>query len=566
MTALNTIGAAVEATRPTSSKRGSRYLDPYKRSLALSLLLVALPVAPGQLRAAGGVVSAASPEAAAAGREILERGGNAIDAAVAVAFALGVTEPAMSGLGGGMQMLVYAPNRTPFVINGTSRSPRGVPAGATMADLVAHRATSVPSVVRTLAYAWERHGSGRITWAQLLAPAIRHAEEGFALGTFRHRVLERQAAKLRAHATGRMFMLHADGTVPAEGTIWKQPVLAQTLRRLAERGASDFYHGEIAREIAADMKANGGWITADDLARLPPPREQPAIHGRYRGWDVCTLLPPASGWVVMQILKVLELSDPAALAPGAKTRPELVIEALAVGHTSSRRNPIRDMANPEREIAERTSTETAGRLRAAARERNPGETTHYSLVDGNGMAVAVTASINNYFGALVGSPKLGFFYNDYLTDMIVGDPNHPFALRGDAPPYSSMGATILARDGRPHFAAGSPGSARIISTVAQVVQLWADGQRDISGALAEPRWHVIPPDRLYAEDMGAVPAWRERLEPRGWSIRGAPADMERLGLRGRNAYFGGVHAVAFENGRWTGAADPRRDGVVAVAK
>jgi gamma-glutamyltranspeptidase/glutathione hydrolase len=268
----------------------------------------------------------------------------------------------------------------------------------------------------------------------------------------------------------------------------------------------------------------------------------------------------------MQILKVLELSEPAALAPGAATRPDFVIEALAIGHTSSRKNPIRDMTNPEREIAERTSPATASKLRGDARDRNPGETTHYSLVDGDGMAVAVTASINNYFGALVASPKLGFFYNDYLTDMIVGDPSHPFALRGDAPPYSSMGATILAREGRPHFAAGSPGSARIISAVSQVAQLWADGQRDIAGAVAEPRWHVIPPDRLYAEDMNAVPAWRARLEQRGWNIRGAPADMEPLGLRGRNAYFGGVHAVALENGRWTGAADPRRDGMVTISK
>lgn len=529
------------------------------------VLLVGLIIGTAPRTVANGVVSAASPEASAAGRDVLERGGNAIDAAVAVAFALAVTEPAMSGLGGGMQLLVHAPNRAPLVINGTSRSPRGVPAGATMADLVAHRATSVPSVVRTLAHAFERHGSGRLTWAQLLAPAIRLAEEGFPLGTFRHRVLERQAAKLRPHATGRAFMLNPDGSVPPEGTVWKQPVLARTLRRLAEKGAVDFYHGEIAREIAADMKANGGWITADDLARLPPPREQAALHGRYRGWDVYTLQPPASGWVVLQILKVLELSEPAAIAPGAALRPDLVIEALAIGHTSSRKNPVRDMAHPEREIAERTSTETAVRLRDAARGRNPGETTHYSLVDASGMTVAVTASINNYFGALVGSPNLGFFYNDYLTDMVVGDPSHPFALRGDAPPYSSMGATILAREGRPYFAAGSPGSARIISTVAQVVQLWADGHRDVAGAVAEPRWHVIPPDRLYVEDMAALPAWRDRLEPRGWSIRGSPADMDRLGLRGRNAYFGGVHAVALENGRWTGAADPRRDGTVEVA-
>lgn len=513
-----------------------------------------------------GVVAAATPEAAEAGREILERGGNAIDAAVAVAFTLGVTEPAMTGLGGGMQMLVHSPGKAPFVINGTSRSPHFVPADVTMADLVGHRATSVPSFVRTLEYAWKQHGSGRIAWAELLAPAIRYAEEGFRLGAFRQRVLTKQAKDLVRFSSGKLLALQADGSVPVEGTLWRQPILAGTLRLIAAKGADEFYRGEIAREIAADMAANGGWITAEDLAKLPPPFEQPALHGTYRGWDVYTLRPPASGWVVLQILKVFELSDPATIAPGAATRADVIVEALNIGHTSSRGNPIRNLLNPDAEVAERTSRETATQLRAASRSRNPGETTHFSIVDPQGRAVAVTTSINNYYGAMVGSPKLGFFYNDYLTDMKIGDPTHPFALRGDAMPYSSMSATILARDGRPHLAVGSPGSARIISAVSQVVQLWADGQKDIVGAVAEPRWHVVPPQRLYAEDLKAAAASRSRWEARGWAVTGEPEELRPLGLRNRNAYFGGVHAVAFENGHWTGAADPRRDGIVAVTR
>ena len=224
------------------------------------------------------------------------------------------------------------------------------------------------------------------------------------------------------------------------------------------------------------------------------------------------------------------------------------------------------MAEPARETAERISPENAARLRTEARGRNPGETTHFSLADGDGTVVAVTASINNYYGALVASPRLGFFYNDYMVDLEIGDPTHPFALRGGAMPRSSMSATILAKDGRPVFAAGSPGSARIISAVSQVVQLWADGHRDVVGAVAEPRWHVVLPNRLYAEDLGAAAAWRSRLEARGWALRGAPADMEPLGQNGRNAYFGGVHAVAIEQGRWVGAADPRRDGTVRFAE
>lgn len=524
----------------------------------LAALLCLLPAAP--LAAAPGVVSAASPEAAAAGREILERGGNAIDAAVAVAFSLAVTEPAMSGLGGGMQILLQAPDRTPLVINGTSRAPARLPAGVTTRDLAAHRATTVPSTVRTLDYAWRRHGSGRLAWADLLAPAIRSAEEGFVLGPFRHRVLRRTQAALQANPSGAALMLEPDGSLPAEGTLWKQPVLARTLRRLAERGAEDFYRGEIAREIAADMAANGGWITSDDLAGLPEPREQAALRGTYRGWEVATLAPPASGWVVLQILNVLELSDPAALAPGAPTRDELIVEALAIGHTSNQRSPVHDMADPVAESAGRISKETAAGLRAAARARNPGETTHFSLVDSDGLAVAVTTSINNYYGALVASPRLGFLYNDYMHEFVLDEPAHPFALRGGALPFSSMSAMILSRDGVPRFAVGSPGSARIISTVAQVVQLWADGQRGVAGAVAEPRWHLIPSDRLYFE--GPAGAARERFAARGWRFPEIPTD---LAMNGLNAYFGGVHAVAWEDGRWTGAADPRRDGAVSIA-
>ena len=216
------------------------------RVIAVAVLALAGPGAE-TVRAAAGVVSAASPEAAAAGREVLERGGNAVDAAVAVAFSLGVTEPAMSGLGAGIQILLQAPGRDPLVINGTSLAPAKIPAGATARDLTAHRATTVPSSVRTLDHAWRRHGSGRLSWADLLAPAIRSAEEGFVLGPFRHKVLERTAPALRIHPSGAALMLNPDGSVPAAGSVWRQPVLARTLRRLALHGAADFYHGEIAR-------------------------------------------------------------------------------------------------------------------------------------------------------------------------------------------------------------------------------------------------------------------------------------------------------------------------------
>ncbi len=524
------------------------------KKLLLPLLLLAVPAAlPAQ-----GVVSAASPEAAAAGREILDAGGNAIDAACAVAFSLAVTEPAMSGLGAGMQMLLMKPGGQPLVLNGTSFAPAATPRGADPAALKGHRLATIPTTVRTLDHAWRRHGSGRITWAQLLAPAIRSAEQGFVIGPFRHKVMTRHTKDLQASASAREYFLNPDGSVPAEGTLWKQPVLARTLRRLAEKGADDFYRGDIARAIAADMAANGGWITYEDLANLPPPREQAPLHGTFRGTNIYTLPPPCGGWVVLQILNLLERNPAETLAVNSPRRDELVMKALMLAHTYRREHPVKDMVNHGPETAERISKEKAAELAG----KESGETTHFSVVDRNGMAVAVTTSINSYFGAWVAAKDLGFFYNDYMKEFETGQPDHPFALRPGAMPYSSMSATIAAREGRPVLAVGSPGSARIISAVSQVTQRWLAGQ-PIKDAVAATRLHVVPPDRIYIEDPVAATASTSWRETAGWKLQRLPTD---IAISDRNAYFGGVHAVAFENGRWTGAADPRRDGAVETSR
>lgn len=520
------------------------------------VLAIASVLVPGTPLRAQGVVAAASPEAAAAGREILAAGGNAIDAAVATAFALAVTEPAMSGLGAGVQILLAAPDRTPVVINGTTFAPAATPTDATRAAVSGHRRAAIPTMVKTWDHAWRRHGSGRLAWAQLLAPAIRFAEDGFVLGPFRHKVLSRHAADLRTRTSAAALMLNPDGTVPAPGSVWRQPVLARTLRRLAEVGADDFYRGEIARRIAADMKAHDGWVTAADLAALPAPREQAALHGTYRGTDLYTLPPPCGGWVVLQILNLLERRSPAELALDSPRRDEAIARSLMTAHAYRQQHPVVDMVEHAAETTERTSKELAARLE----RKESGETTHFSVVDANGLAVASTTSINTYFGAWVATPELGFLYNDYMIEFEFGQPGHPFAIRPGAMPYSSMSATIAVRDGRPVLAVGSPGSARIISAVAQVTQRWLDGQ-PIAAAVAAPRLHVVPPDRLYVEDPAATEAasvWRRAA---GWELRAVPTDIM---IGDRNAYFGGVHAVAEENGRWTGAADPRRDGAVAV--
>ncbi len=186
-----------------------------------------------------------------------------------------------------------------------------------------------------------------------------------------------------------------------------------------------------------------------------------------------------------------------------------------------------------------------------------GHTTHFSVVDGDGLVVSVTQSINYAFGAKVAHGSLGFLYNDYMREYELGRPDHPFALRAGAMPYSSMSPTIVVRDGKPVLGLGSPGSARIISAVVQVAELWMDGYADVERAVAMPRLHVVPDSGLHVEDPADADRWGDRFVSEGFVLLrrdDAAGDLD--------AYFGGVHAVAFERGTWTGAADPRRDGVV----
>ena len=530
------------------------------------------PVLPAS---SGGVVSSASPEATRAGVEVLDEGGNAVDAAVAVAFALAVTEPAMSGLGAGMQMVVQSPGMPAFVINGTSFAPAATPTVVSNPDstLSGHRLTTVPTAVATLDHAFRTHGSGAVSWARTLAPAIRYAEHGFEVGPFRAKVYARHEADLRASPSAGALFLKPGGAVPALGDTLRQPVLARTLARIASGGADAFYRGDIAREIATDMAANGGWITLDDLARVKAPREHAALRSTYRGYDIATVGLPASGWVVLQALNVLEQSAPEALAPDGGMRAERVVEALLVAHTSRRENPIVDLVNFEREARQRISKDEASRVLRRLRSAYPtsgdeqtfdapmsGETTHFTVVDAAGMIVAVTASINAYFGARVASPTLGFLYNDYMREFELERRDHPYAIGPARMPFSSMSASVVSRGGIPVMGVGSPGSARIISAVTQVIQLWIDGPHDIAGAVASPRWHVQPPRSVYIEDAAAAETHAGSLEQRfGLRLQRPAADLASVA---GNPYFGGVHAVAWERGRWVGAADPRRDGTV----
>ncbi len=537
----------------------------YRRSdLSLLLLATAMTMISScsdpqeELSSTYGVVTSASPEATAAGIEILNMGGNAVDAMVAVSFALGVTEPAMSGLGGGCQILLGLPGSPPIMINGTTLSPASTPKEMDIDTLTYHRRSTIPSSLKATYYTWEKYGSGQVSWEALLQPAIRYAAQGFPIGEFRSKVYHRYAAQIMASTHHVDPWLMPDGSIPQVGDTLRQPLLAQTLKRVAKGGSETFYKGEIAKEIAQDMHDNGGWISLQDLASFPDPEERPAIGTTFQDYSIYTTAPPTGGWTMLLALNLIR-----QLKGDDDEEDRLaILEALRLAHEDRSQRPVLDIDDSDSLLAAKLSDAYANALLANAisgdytkETSDGGETTHFSIVDAKGMAVSYTASINAYFGALAAAPGLGFLYNTYMDDFIFGYPDHPWSIGPSKMAYSSMSPTIVQKNGTNVVVLGSPGSARIISAVAQVISNWAANQNIIQ-SVEQPRYHVSN-GKAYAEHM------TDSTDLNGWILtKGHQWGTFRKDLdkAQRNAYFGGVHAIAYQNGRWVGVADPRRDG------
>jgi len=525
--------------------------------VATLLVVLNFPSCSDKAGTTSGIISSGSPESVSAGKKTLELGGNAVDAAIAISFALAVTEPAMSGLGGQAQFLIYFPGKEPVIINGTSFSPSNMPDSLNKSDLQKHKATTIPSMVRTLDYLWKNYGSGNVSWDELLEPAIKYAEDGFQLGEFRYSVLKHKAEDLRKDSVTAKIFLNEDGSLPKQEEFFKQKILTKTLRRIAIEGADDFYSGKIAEQIAEDMKRNKGWITIDDLSNVPGPTEIPAIKGSYREYDIYTMPPPGGEWVIIQALNILKQFPQEKLKIDSKERLLLITQALQIAHKSREDYPVKNLTNYNEEVINKISDEEAKQLLIESGYDNRGETTHFSVVDENEIVVSATLSINNYFGSKATNPQLGFLYNDYMNEFKINKPEHPFNLRPNAMPYSSMTPTILMKDGKPVRAIGSPGSERIISAIVQVISLWVDAELNIEEAVNQNRIHVNPAKELYFENNSLPVEEKEILLNSSFTFSNPPSEII---INGFNPYFGGVHAVAFENSEWKGAADPRRDG------
>lgn len=478
-----------------------------------------------------GCVSSGSPEATEIGMSVLRQGGNAVDAAIAVSFALGVSEPAMSGIGGGSQVQLWLPGSSSSIaIDGSTLSGSKTPTGFAKSDLRGHLRSTVPSTVKVMGHLFEQYASGNLSWSQLLSPAVSLAEEGYPVGPYRRAVYDRYEDRLILCPTCQDYLLEQD-------SIDRQPKVAMALRLIAEQGAQAMYTGPIAESIARDMATHDGWIVLDDLAQFGI-TERESVHFRHNGFEVFTHGEPCGGWVVRSILEELSRrrqADDYRTAEDLRHR----VEAIHHGHSQRMRGSI------------------------VARESATGETTHFSIVDQEGMAIAVSASINAYYGAAVANPEYGFMYNSYVDDFVFHDSSSLYAVGPRRSAYSSMSPTIVAKDGEVLLVIGSPGSARIISTVAQLIDYYTLHVEDhdaLAHMLAAARVHAEQGDLYFESSQDEEAYLRLGSLDSSLSVTTPPTG---LGLHGLNAYFGGVHAIVKIGEHYVPLADPRRDGAAA---
>ena len=527
------------------------------------------------IRARRAMVVSAQADATRAGVEVLQSGGNAVDAAVAVGFALAVTHPRAGNLGGGGFMLIrFADGRTTF-LDFRERAPAAAhrdmylgPDGEPTNEMIlGYRASGVPGTPRGLEMAARKYGTKRLR--ELVEPAVRLASNGFAV-TFDQSQSLRSSRMTKFPESRRIFQ--RGGRFYEMGEVFRQPDLQRTLERIAKHGADDFYAGETARLIAADMKKNDGAITLDDLKQYRPVERTP-LAGSYRGYEIITAPPPSSGGVgVIQMLNMLEESGYERSGAGSAAAIHYVAETM--------RRYFADRAayfgDPDfvSVPVERLTRKNYARQRAAGIDRGrvgrssempPGlsagsastETTHYSVVDADGNAVAVTYTLNGSFGSGVTAVGTGVLLNNEMDDFSSkpGAPNNAGLLTSEqnaiAPgkrPLSSMTPTIVARGGKLFLVVGSPGGPTIISTVLQVIINVIDFQMNIQQAVDFPRFHhQWMPDKLRLERHGHSQDTVERLRRRGHSL----VFVEKQGR---------VMAIQATDKWLLGAADARSEG------
>jgi gamma-glutamyltranspeptidase/glutathione hydrolase len=541
-------------TRPDSPAYQRPRIAVFTLAAAL-LLLGALVALPRSQADAGknattfrhGAVVSVSPPASDVGAAILQKGGNAVDAAVATAFALAVTYPAAGNVGGGGFMVVHPPKGqgSPTVFEYRETAPAAATADmfAKNADYYSAKAVGVPGTVRGLELAHRRFG--KLPWKELVEPAIKLAAEGFVLDGVLANSLNTLTASSERFAEARRVFGKAGGREDwSAGDKLVQPDLAKTLRHVAEQGADAFYQGPVADLLVAEMQSGGGLIAKADLAAYKA-KERAPIHGTYRGYDVYGPPPPSSGGIgLVEMLDVLENFDLRSYGRWAPETSHLMIEAM--------RRAYRDRAQylgdadfisvPERlttkEYARQLasgidlhratpSITLAGEIKLA--DESP-DTTHFSVIDRDGLAVANTYTLEHSFGSRIVVRGAGFLLNNEMSDFnpkpgvttrrgLIGTPANQVAPGKRM--LSSMTPTIVAKDGKAFLITGSPGSRTIINTVLCVVVNVLDFDMDARAAVDAARLHhQWFPDEARLENLRAHADLADKLRAMGHTVVG----------------------------------------------
>jgi gamma-glutamyltranspeptidase/glutathione hydrolase len=554
----------------------------------LALLTGSLAAAPLRpVHAQHAMVASVHELASRAGVEMMQAGGNAVDAAVATGFALAVVHPQAGNLGGGGFLLLRKANGEVRFIDFREKAPAAATQNMYLdvqgnvienASLIGYKAIGVPGSVAGLVYAEKKYG--KLSLDKVMAPAIRLARDGFPLAWEDAQDL-RDEDLAKFPASKRIFQ--RDGKYYLPGEILKQPELARTLERIA-KNPDDFYHGALARELAAAVAKGGGLIAADDLAQYEVKEREP-IRGTYRGYDIISVPPPSSGGIALvEVLNILEGFDLAKLGNRSAQTIHLTVEAFRrafydraefLGDPDFAKIPVpqlidkryaeawRESIDPNHASAskdlKRPSVFNELERVAGARPlvvREPTNTTHFSVVDPEGNAVAVTTTLNDSFGSRVTADGLGFLLNNEMDDFAVkqGVPNAYGLIQGPANaigpgkrPLSAMTPTIVLKDGKLFLVLGSPGGPTIITTVANILMGVVDFGLDIQESVNAPRFHhqwlpdvIDVEDRLSPDTMNMLRSKGHTLKPAhfwgdGECIMVDPKTSERLGASdGRN--------------------------------
>jgi len=559
-------------------------------AVALSLVLtVSIQAAsPEPVRARQAMVASTSEIASRVGADVMKRGGNAVDAAVAVGLALAVTWPSAGNLGGGGFLLLRKADGTTEAIDYRERAPLAATRdmyldaqGNVVPKLSTdgYKAVGVPGTVAGLALAHKRHG--KLKWEDLVEPARKLAAEGFTVSYHLSRSLAAKTTidKMQPWADSRRIY-QRDGKFYDLGETFVQPELAAVLARI-KANPRDFYEGETAKLIAADMKANGGLVTLEDLRTYEPTLRQP-LRTTYRGYEILTMPPPSSGGIALiEMLNMLEPLDLKAMGWHSSQQVHTMVEVMRrafadraayLGDTDFVQVPVVGLTSPKYARARaKTITDRATPSKDVlggnpAQYESP-ETTHYTIVDAEGSVVSNTYTLNDSYGAGVTAKGTGILLNNEMDDFTakVGVENVYGLIQGEsnaiAPkkrPLSSMTPTIVLQEGKLYFAVGSPGGPTIINTVLQVIVNVIDYGMNIQQAISAPRFHhQWLPDHIFWEQYDFSADTRAALEAKGHAFRPLPG-MERT----EPGEIGDAHGILIDprTGMRMGGSDPRRGG------